>query len=121
MPHRPGSWRVYVGQRLITPPSIQREYTLLGFILARMQWGNVDQVYRENVGNQDFRGMTAAGAIGLVLVCEVLAESALGAFATGVTIVTTRDAAGQATGAQLIAKLPAGEYFKPLGGNWTKK
>jgi hypothetical protein len=46
-----------------------------------MQWGNVDQVYRENVGNQDFRGMTAAGAIGLVLVCEVLAESALGAFA----------------------------------------
>jgi uncharacterized protein len=33
----------------------------------------------------------------------------------------TRDAAGQATGAQLIAKLPAGEYFKPLGGNWTKK
>ena len=33
----------------------------------------------------------------------------------------SRDAAGQATGAQLIAKLPAGEYYKPLGGNWTKK
>ena len=33
----------------------------------------------------------------------------------------TRDAAGQATGAQLIAKLPAGQYFKPLGGAWTKK
>lgn len=33
----------------------------------------------------------------------------------------TRDAAGQATGAQLIAKMPAGEYFKPLAGNWTKK
>ena len=33
----------------------------------------------------------------------------------------TRDAAGQATGAQLISKLPAGEYYKPLGGNWTKK
>ena len=33
----------------------------------------------------------------------------------------TRDAAGQATGAQLIAKMPAGEYFKPLGGAWTKK
>jgi hypothetical protein len=33
----------------------------------------------------------------------------------------TRDAAGQATGAQLIAKLPAGEFFKPLGGGWTKK
>jgi uncharacterized protein YdbL (DUF1318 family) len=34
---------------------------------------------------------------------------------------TTRDAAGQATGAQLIAKTPAGEYIKPLGGAWTKK
>ncbi len=33
----------------------------------------------------------------------------------------TRDAAGQATGAQLISKLPSGEYFKPLSGNWTKK
>ena len=33
----------------------------------------------------------------------------------------TRDAAGQATGAQLIAKMPAGEFFKPLGGAWTKK
>lgn len=34
---------------------------------------------------------------------------------------TTRDAAGQATGAQLIAKTPAGQYIKPLGGGWTKK
>ena len=33
----------------------------------------------------------------------------------------TRDAAGQATGAQLIARVPAGQYFKPLGGAWTKK
>jgi uncharacterized protein YdbL (DUF1318 family) len=31
------------------------------------------------------------------------------------------EAAGQATGAQLIAKTPAGQYIKPLGGNWTKK
>src|ERR1051325_6556549 len=31
------------------------------------------------------------------------------------------DAAGQATGAQLIAKVPAGQFFKPLGGAWTKK
>lgn len=30
-------------------------------------------------------------------------------------------AAGQATGAQLIAKTPAGQYIKPLGGNWTRK
>jgi uncharacterized protein len=33
----------------------------------------------------------------------------------------TRDAAGQATGAQLIAKVSPGQYFKPLGGSWTKK
>ena len=33
----------------------------------------------------------------------------------------TPDAAGQATGAQLIGKVPAGQYFKPLGGGWTKK
>ena len=32
-----------------------------------------------------------------------------------------RDAAGQATGAQLIAKVPAGEFYKPIGGAWTKK
>jgi uncharacterized protein YdbL (DUF1318 family) len=32
-----------------------------------------------------------------------------------------RDAAGQATGVQLIAKTPAGQYVKPLGGSWQKK
>ena len=34
---------------------------------------------------------------------------------------TTPDAAGQATGAQLIARTPAGQYIKPIGGSWTKK
>lgn len=34
---------------------------------------------------------------------------------------TTRDAAGQATGTLLIEKMPAGQYFKPLAGGWTKK
>ena len=33
----------------------------------------------------------------------------------------TPDAAGQATGAQLIAKVPGGQYFKPLGGAWIRK
>jgi uncharacterized protein YdbL (DUF1318 family) len=33
----------------------------------------------------------------------------------------TRDAAGQATGEQLIARTPAGQFIKPLGGAWTKK
>lgn len=34
---------------------------------------------------------------------------------------TTVDAAGQATAAQLIAKVPAGQYYKPLGGGWSRK
>ncbi|HWX88865.1 MAG TPA: DUF1318 domain-containing protein [Rhizomicrobium sp.] len=33
----------------------------------------------------------------------------------------TRDAAGQATGAQLIGRVPGGQYFKPIGGAWTKR
>lgn len=33
----------------------------------------------------------------------------------------TRDAAGQATGTTLIGRVPAGQYYKPLGGAWTKK
>ena len=33
----------------------------------------------------------------------------------------TRDAAGQAAATQLIAKVPAGEFYKPLGGGWTKR
>ena len=36
---------------------------------------------------------------------------------TGVTPA----AAGQATALQLVAKLPAGEYYQPLGGAWTRK
>lgn len=36
---------------------------------------------------------------------------------TGVTI----EAAGEATAKILAQKVPAGQYFKPLGGTWTKK
>src|SRR5262245_65964595 len=39
------------------------------------------------------------------------------AMKTGVTV----EAAGQATAQQLFARLPAGQYFKPLNGDWTKK
>lgn len=34
---------------------------------------------------------------------------------------TTPEAAGQATGRQLIDRLPAGQFYKPLNGGWTKK
>jgi uncharacterized protein YdbL (DUF1318 family) len=34
---------------------------------------------------------------------------------------TSPDAAGQATGAQLIAKTPGGQFVKPLDGGWKKK
>jgi hypothetical protein len=33
----------------------------------------------------------------------------------------TPEAAGQATGTQLLAKVPPGQFYKPLGGSWTKK
>jgi uncharacterized protein YdbL (DUF1318 family) len=33
----------------------------------------------------------------------------------------TADAAGQATAQQLFARLPTGQYFKPLNGNWVRK
>lgn len=36
---------------------------------------------------------------------------------TGVSVA----AAGQATAQQLFARMPAGEYYKPLGGGWKKK
>ena len=33
----------------------------------------------------------------------------------------TPEAAGQATAAQLQARLPAGQFFRPLNGGWTRK
>lgn len=30
-------------------------------------------------------------------------------------------AAGEATAKQLIAGMPSGQFYKPLGGSWTKK
>ena len=39
------------------------------------------------------------------------------AMRTGVTV----DAAGQATAQQLFARLPPGQFFKPLNGDWTRK
>jgi len=39
------------------------------------------------------------------------------AMKTGVTV----EAAGQATAQQLFMRLPPGQFFKPLNGDWTKK
>ncbi len=39
------------------------------------------------------------------------------AMKTNVTV----EAAGQATAQQLFGRLPAGQYFRPLNGNWTRK
>jgi uncharacterized protein YdbL (DUF1318 family) len=39
------------------------------------------------------------------------------AMRTGVTV----EAAGQATAQQLFARLPPGQFFKPLNGDWTRK
>lgn len=33
----------------------------------------------------------------------------------------TPEAAGQATAEKLRATLPAGQYYKPLGGGWTRR
>jgi uncharacterized protein YdbL (DUF1318 family) len=33
----------------------------------------------------------------------------------------TPQAAGQATAQQLFGRLPAGQYFRPINGNWTRK
>ncbi len=33
----------------------------------------------------------------------------------------TPAAAGQATAEQLFSRLPAGQFFRPLNGNWTRK
>jgi uncharacterized protein YdbL (DUF1318 family) len=34
---------------------------------------------------------------------------------------TTAEAAGQATARQLYDRIPAGQWYRPLGGSWTRK
>jgi len=33
----------------------------------------------------------------------------------------TPEVAGQATAAQLYARMPAGQFYRPIGGGWTQK
>jgi len=45
---------------------------------------------------------------------KVYAETAA---RTGVTV----QAAGEAAGTQLLSRVPPGQFYKPLGGGWTKR
>jgi uncharacterized protein YdbL (DUF1318 family) len=69
----------------------------LGFVSGSADAATTSAVNNINAGRADLYASTAAK--------------------TGVT----RDAAGQATGAQLISRLPAGQFFKSLEGAWAKK
>ncbi|HJT43975.1 MAG TPA: YdbL family protein [Rhizomicrobium sp.] len=75
-------------------------------------------------------GEQADGYLGIVSSADGTVTAAVNAINAGRREVysqtasksgTTPDAAGQATGAQLIGRAPAGQYIKPLGGAWTKK
>jgi uncharacterized protein YdbL (DUF1318 family) len=75
-------------------------------------------------------GEQADGYLGIVSTADAAVTAALNNINNGRANVyadtaaksgVTRDAAGQATGATLIARVPAGQYYKPLGGTWTRK
>jgi len=75
-------------------------------------------------------GEQADGYLGVVSSADPAVAAALASINNGRANVyaetasksgVTRDAAGQATGTQLIARVPPGQYYKPLGGAWTKK
>jgi uncharacterized protein YdbL (DUF1318 family) len=75
-------------------------------------------------------GEQADGYLGIVAGADGTVTAAVSAINAGRREVyaqtaaksgVTPDAAGQATGAQLIANTPSGQFIKPLGGGWTKK
>src|SRR6201999_3948298 len=72
-------------------------------------------------------GEQADGYLGIVSSADATVTAAVSEINNGRRQVYTQtasksgvtpDAAGQATGAQLIAKTPAGQFIKPLGGGW---
>jgi uncharacterized protein YdbL (DUF1318 family) len=77
------------------------------------------------VGEQGdgFLGFVKGGADGAVTAAVNDINAARGDLyaQTAAKSGVTRDAAGQATANVVIEKLPAGQYYKPLGGGWTKK
>ena len=76
------------------------------------------------VGEQadGFLGVVSGGDTALrAAVAEINAGRAAVYRETAAKTGVTAEAAGQAIAAQLLARLPAGQYFKPAGGGWTKK
>src|SRR6185437_14199744 len=68
---------IHIGQSSLSPPGIKREDALFGFAFTRVARSNVSQIDRQNVRDQDFRGMTTTGSVRLIFFGEVLAEGAL--------------------------------------------
>ena len=69
----------------------------LGFVKGSADPGTTDAVTEINAARSETYRQTAAK--------------------TGVT----PEAAGEAVAIQLQARMPAGQYFKPLGGSWVQK
>ena len=61
--------------------------------------------------------LATAAVVGPGLLLSPAPAYAQSATKTGVTV----EAAGQATAAQLLARVPAGQYYRPLNGTWTRK
>jgi uncharacterized protein YdbL (DUF1318 family) len=70
---------------------------LLGFVNGSADAATTAAVNEINMGRRKLYASTAAKA--------------------GVT----PEAAGEAAAQALVPKIPAGQYYKPLGGSWTKK
>ena len=70
---------VHVSKCAISPPSVESKHPLFCLILTGMPWRDVLQIDRQDVSDEDFSGMTSATPIGLVFVCEVFRDCALGA------------------------------------------
>ena len=76
------------------------------------------------VGEQadGFLGVVSGGdAAQRAAVAEINAGRAAVYKDTAAKTGVTPEAAGQATAKQLYARLAPGQYWKPLGGGWTKK
>src|SRR6185312_2379818 len=77
------------------------------------------------VGEQGdgYLGLVRGSADGSVsaAVAEINAGRAAVYRQTAAKAGVTEAAAGEAAARQIIARLPPGQYYKPLGGGWTRK